>query len=68
VLEFDFCVLGGAGTRVMLNVSAETDETRERADPEGRPLQPGYAEDLVSFGRGNRGPLGHVPALRGFEG
>ena len=51
--------------------TAATDETRERADPEGRLLPPrddaaaGYAKDLVSFGRGNRDPPNRAPELRG---
>jgi hypothetical protein len=47
------------------------DETRQRADPEGRLLPPrddaeaGYAKDLVSFGRGNGAPPNRAPELRG---
>jgi hypothetical protein len=47
------------------------DETRQRADPEGRLLPPrddaeaGYAKDLVSFGRGNGDPPNRAPDRSG---
>jgi hypothetical protein len=51
--------------------SAASDETRERADPEGRLLparddaEVGCAKDLASFSHGNRDPPNRAPELRG---
>ena len=51
--------------------SSATDETRERAEPEGRLLPPrddpeaGYAKNLVSSGRGNGVPSNRAPELPG---
>ena len=58
-------------TRFRLARHSALDETRQRADPEGRLLPPrddaeaGYAKDLVSFGRGNGDPPNRAPELRG---
>ena len=51
--------------------SSATDETRERAEPEGRLLPPrddpeaGFAKNLVSSGRGNGVPSNRAPELPG---
>jgi hypothetical protein len=53
------------------DLTPAVDETRERADPESRPLPPrddpeaGDAKDLVSLGRDNREPTNRTPELRG---
>jgi hypothetical protein len=54
-----------------LSVSCARDEARDRADPEGRLLQPrddaeaGFSEDLVSCGLCNHGTPKSAPELRG---
>lgn len=65
---------GVAADPKLKDETAASDETLDHTVPEGGLLQPrddaeaGYAPDLVSFSRDNRGPPKRAPEMRGSRG